>query len=252
MKNTKIGSAVRSFLEKFIELATMALFLWLLFVGIYAFYDAQNVNDSGKLDDKIVEVAAKAGIASDSDEFSLDELKKLNSEIVGWLKLDGTAIDYPVVQAKNNEKYLARDYKGDFATAGTPFVDYRNNKITDPFTIIYGHRMKDSIMFSDITRFADKTYFDHHTTGTFYAEQGKYKMEVLGFAVLNLGETDIYNVNTYKGNAAAAWNTFKKSAMYLSADADNKASGAKLILLSTCDKDSRHKRDVLLLRAVQQ
>ena len=251
MKNAKVAPAIRTFLEKAVELVTMALFLGLLFVGIYAFYDAQNVNDSGKLDDEIVEVAARAGITSESDNFSLDELKEINPEIVGWLKLDDTAIDYPVVQAKNNDKYLARDYKGDYATAGTPFVDYRNNKVTDAFTVIYGHRMKDSIMFSDITRFAEKWYFDRHQTGTLYTEQGKYKLEVLGFAVLNLGETDIYNINTYKGNAPAAYNTLKRDLTHIISDVDQKATGAKLILLSTCDKDARHKRDVLLLRAVK-
>ena len=251
MKNTKIIPGIRAFLEKAVELVTMALFLWLLFVGIYAFYDAQNVNDSGKLDEQIIEVATRAGVTGDSDNFSLTELQKINSEIVGWVRLDDTAIDYPVVQAKNNDKYLARDYKGDYATAGTPFVDYRNNKIADAFTVIYGHRMKDSIMFSDITRFSEKWYYDRHQTGTLYTDQGKYKLEVLGFAVLNLGETDIYNINTYKGNAAAAYNTFKRDAMYMDANADQKAVGAKLILLSTCDKDARHKRDVLLLRAVK-
>ncbi|MBR5922976.1 MAG: carboxypeptidase regulatory-like domain-containing protein, partial [Clostridia bacterium] len=173
----------------------------LLFIGIYAFYDAQNVNDSGRLDDEIVEVASRSGITSESDNFSLDELKKINSEIVGWVKINDTTIDYPLVQAKNNDKYLARDYKGDYATAGTPFVDYRNNKMADPLTVIYGHRMKDGIMFSDITRFAEKWYFDRHQTGTLYTDEGKYKLELLGFAVLNLGETDIYNVNTYKKNS---------------------------------------------------
>lgn len=251
MKNAKIVPTIRTFLEKAVELMTMAMFLGLLFIGIYAFYDAQNVNESGKLDEEIVEVASRSGITSDSDDFSLDELKKINSEIVGWIKIDDTAIDFPIVQAKNNDKYLARDYKGDYATAGTPFVDYRNDKIENPFTVIYGHRMKDSIMFSDITRFSEKWYYDRHQTGTLYTEQGKYKLEVLGFAVLNLGETDIYNINTYKGNALAAWNTLKRDLMYVADDADQKASGAKLILLSTCDKDARHKRDVLLVRAVR-
>ena len=250
MRNTTIIVVIRDFLEKLLELVAMALFLALLFIGLYAFYDAQHVNDSGKLDEKIIEVAAKAGITSDSDDFSLAELKKLNPDIVGWVKIDGTTIDYPVVQAKDNERYLARDYKGDYATAGTPFVDYRNNKLADSFTAIYGHRMKDGIMFSDITKFANKQFFDRNTSGTLYTEQGKYKLAILGFSVLNLGETDIYNISTYRGNAAAAYNTFKKSATYLRADADMKASGAKLILLSTCDKDSRHKRDVLLLRAM--
>ncbi|MBR5419146.1 class B sortase [Candidatus Saccharibacteria bacterium] len=251
MKNTRLVLVIRTFIEKAVELTTMAMFLGLLFIGIYAFYDAQNVNDSGRLDDEIVEVASRSGITSESDNFSLDELKKINSEIVGWVKINDTTIDYPLVQAKNNDKYLARDYKGDYATAGTPFVDYRNNKMADPLTVIYGHRMKDGIMFSDITRFAEKWYFDRHQTGTLYTDEGKYKLELLGFAVLNLGETDIYNVNTYKKNSAAAYNTFKRDAMYMVDGADQKAVGAKLVLLSTCDKDARHKRDVLLLRAVK-
>lgn len=246
MKNTKIIEAIRTFLEKLIELGALAVFLWLLFIGVYAFYDAQNVNESGKLGDDIIEVAAKAGVSATDEDFDFSEFKTINPEIVGWIQIDGTNIDFPVLQSKDNSKYLVKDYKGEFATAGSIFVDYRNNKFLDNFTVIYGHRMKNGLMFSDITLYKDRKFFDEHRLGMLYTEQGKYKMEAIGFAVITLANTDIYNVPVYKDKPVAAYDTYKRDSLYM---ADYKVnSGDKLLLLTTCDKDARHKRDVLLVK----
>lgn len=240
----KIASALRDFIGKLADLMAMSLFIILLFIGLYALYDARHVSKSGVIDDDM-----KAAVVSD-DGVSLDELKKINSDIVGWVKINNTHIDHPILQGPDNNKYLVRDYTGEFATAGSVFADYRNNKLADDFTIIYAHRMKDGLMFSDITNFSDRDYFNAHTSGKLYSEQGDFELEVLGFAVLNVANTNIYELDWLKDNASAAYESLKKNFLYEGAATFN--DGDRLLLLSTCDKDARYKRDVLLTKLVSK
>ena len=245
MKKDSVADGVRDFIEKLIELVIGAVFLWMLFVGVYAFVDAHGVTESGKLGDDVKAAAEELKTQSDG---KMDGLKAINNEIIGWITINDTQIDQPIMQAKDNTKYLTRDYSGNFSTSGGVFVDYRNNKLEDEYSIIYGHRMKDGLMFSDVTKYVDETYFRAHSTGTVYTETKKYKAEVIGFSVINVASTDIYAIEKLQNNSALAKAAFDRHAMYLS-DTEIKA-GDKLILLSTCDNDARFKRDVLLLRLV--
>jgi len=238
----KVVNSIRAFLERALDLVTMSLFLILLFIGLYAFYDAQHVVDSGKLDDDVLAVAPSA----EKDSFNLDEMKAINDEIIGWIKINDTHIDYPVLQSEDNAKYLVRNYKGEFATMGSAFADYRNNKLDDKFSIIYAHRMKDGLMFSDIINYNEKDYFDSHLSGKVYTEGKKYNLSVVGFAAVNVANADFYNVERYKDDSVSAYIAMAPSFRY--ASGVQVKAGDKLMVLSTCDTDARYMRDVLLVK----
>lgn len=239
----KVVNTLRDFVGKLADLIAMSLFVIFLFIGLYAFYDAGHVSSSGVIGEDVK-------MAVSDDGFSMEELKRVNSDIIGWVKIDGTHIDHPILQGPDNNKYLVRDYTGEFATAGSVFADYRNNKLADDFTIIYAHRMKDGLMFSDVTNYSDRDYFNSHLTGELYSEEGEFKLEVLGFAVLNVANTNIYELDWLKSDAQAAYESLKKNFLYEGTAAFN--SEDRLLLLSTCDKDARYKRDVLLTRLVAE
>ena len=79
-----------------------------------------------------------------------------NSDTVGWLYIPGTKINYPVVQADDNEYYLSRSFKQEEASCGTIFMDYQNDlNPLDRNTILFGHNMgsSSSLMFSQLTKF---------------------------------------------------------------------------------------------------
>ena len=70
------------------------------------------------------------------------DLKEINPEIVGWIKGEGTGIDYPVMQADNNSYYLKHLYNGEYNNNGSIFMDYRNSgDFSDKNTVLYGHHM---------------------------------------------------------------------------------------------------------------
>ena len=79
--------------------------------------------------------------------------------VVG-LALDGTKVDYPLLQSQDNVKYLDRNAFGDYTVSGSIFLDYRfNPNFTDFNTIIYGHSMASGAMFGEIQKFADQDFF---------------------------------------------------------------------------------------------
>lgn len=85
---------------------------------------------------------------------SFDELRKVNDDIVGWINMKDTMIQYPIVQSSDNAFYLTRNYLKNDTRAGSIFMDYRNDVLQEsPNTVVYGHRMRDGSMFAGLTNY---------------------------------------------------------------------------------------------------
>jgi sortase B len=92
------------------------------------------------------------------------ELTKKNEDIVGWLKIENTAIDYPVTQAEDNDFYLDKDVSKNANAAGSIFMDFRNNVVDlDRHIILYGHNMKDGSMFADLLHYESRWNFQNQS-----------------------------------------------------------------------------------------
>jgi len=90
-----------------------------------------------------------------------EEARYRNADMVGWLKVEGTRIDYPVVKAKDNKYYLKHDFLHNENSAGWIFMDSENN-LDDENIIIFGHHRKDGIMFGDIDKLMKKKFYDNN------------------------------------------------------------------------------------------
>jgi sortase B len=101
---------------------------------LYIVYDSLKVTKSVVLGEEIKMLAPL------DDAIDILRLRELNSDIVGWIRIPDTDIDYPILQGSDNDYYLSRNYLGEFAVAGSIFLDYRND-FGDDFLIIYGHSM---------------------------------------------------------------------------------------------------------------
>ena len=90
-------------------------------------------------------------------------LLEINSDLVGWVSVPDTVIDYPVVQAKDNNYYLRRDIHGNSARAGTIFMDYRSDaRARGRHTILYGHHMRNGSMFKDLEKYKNEGFFQEN------------------------------------------------------------------------------------------
>lgn len=83
---------------------------------------------------------------------NFNDLKKTNPDIVGWIKVNGTNINYPFVQSKDNKYYLTHSFNKSYNSAGWVFLDYRNNNTNNKNTIIYAHGRTDKTMFGTLKK----------------------------------------------------------------------------------------------------
>ena len=170
----------------------------LAWIGLYALLDSHLVSKTAIVSDSLVEMAKSNG-----DEV-IDALSEKSEYAIGWLKIDDTNINYPVVQGKNNTWFLNRGYTGEFATAGSLFLDYRNKKdFSDSFSIIYGHRMGNGEMFSDVQKFKNEYFFNMHRRGVLKLERVNYDLEIVAYAEVDANDWNIYNVDKSRLNSDA-------------------------------------------------
>lgn len=119
--------------------------------------------------------------------FDWDALRALNPDVVGWIVVPGTNINYPIVQTTNNEHYLYRLFDSTSSGTGAIFADYEGSAtLKGQNNIIYGHNMFDGSMFSDILMYSDQDYFDTHRAVYLCTPELNYELSAL--ATINVAE----------------------------------------------------------------
>ena len=243
---------ILKFIDHCLNFIVFSFFTLSLFFAGYALYDIYAVYEDTELTGEILKYKPEVdeyGILKNN--FSVNDLKTINEDIVGWIKIDNTNIDYPILAGVDNTEYLRRNYMGRYAPSGSIFLDYRNSKdLSDDFSIIYGHNMARGLMFSDIKKFKDNSYFQLNKTGKLYVEDGVYNLEIYSFSIIKANKDITYKLQQYgKGhNKELVSNLFN--------DAINKreivvGDNDKFLLLSTCYGLNNYDRSVLLTKMVK-
>ena len=106
---------------------------------------------------------------------NLKALFNQNSDCIGWIYIPGTAVNYPVMHTPSNpQKYLRRDFCGNYSQSGVPFLDSRCDlESTD--LIIYGHNMRNGTMFSELKNYVNADFRKAHPIIEFETANGIYK-----------------------------------------------------------------------------
>lgn len=106
-------------------------------------------------------------------------LKAVNSQVVGWIQIPGSQINYPVYQTTDNEYYLHTNAKGEWSIGGQIFMDYENNPngLIDQQTILYGHHMRNGSMFQFIGALNDQSTFNKVETIWYVTPTQTYELE---------------------------------------------------------------------------
>lgn len=111
-------------------------------------------------------------------------LLEQNPDIVGWVEIADTPINYPVVQAEDNSFYLSHNYRRVPSRSGSIFMDFRNDPGQDNRNmILYGHRMKDGSMFGSLGEYLDEDFYQTHRTFSFETKYHRYDVEVFSVYV---------------------------------------------------------------------
>ena len=185
----------------------------------------------------------------------LEELQEQNDEIVAWIEIPDTNINYPVIQAKDNDFYLDHDYKKEYSATGSLFLDKDfDTQNGSSNYLIYGHRNKQGLMFEDLLKYANKDFYESHKKIKFTTNEEDSIYEVVAVfysRVYYKKEQDVfryyYFVNAKDENE---YNDFvynaKKVSLYDTGI--NPQYGEQLLTLSTCEYSQEDGRFVVVFK----
>jgi len=179
-----------------------------------------------------------------------DGLLKTNPDVTGWIYIEDTNINEPIVQGTDNEYYVSHMVDGTSNSAGSIFMDYRNAPdFSDPHTVIYGHNMKNKTMFAHLTKYKDPEFFKTHSTGKIMTPIGSFQFEVIGGYVADLRE-EAWKVDFETDEEFLIWlqNTMERSEIGGTYVPDGTE---RIITLSTCDYVFDDARFVLVCRILE-
>ena len=166
----------------------------------------------------------------------IQKLQQQNEELVGWLKIDGTVIDYPVMQtATDNDYYLTHDFDQSTNSNGSIFMDERCDIVTPTTnTIIYGHNMKNGSMFAQLKKFSqnDETYKKSKYFWIFTPEKN-YRYEIISAYTTGVN-SDTYTLFKGPGEEFEKYLEKIKGYSEIKTDAEGLNMKDKIITLSTC------------------
>ncbi len=206
-------------------------------------YKYHKVNsDNKKLQEEVVTEVKQDSPLDRKVDFN--QLKSINEDIIGWIYIPNTNIDYALLKGKTNDTYIHTNYEKKYSFAGSIFLDEDNDvSLTDSNTIIYGHNMKNGSMFANIKKFADHDYFINHPEVYIYLPDGSINVYSVYSTKIIEATSDYYLKNidyaSYVANA--------KSSAKQSRDVDTQ-NAAPLLLLSTCYAPDTTTRSVLFAR----
>lgn len=126
-----------------------------------------------------------------------------NADCIGWIFIDGTNINYPVMHTPDNpQKYLRLSFEKKYSQSGVPFLDGRCS-LQDGNLIIYGHNMKNGTMFSDLKKYLDTDFREAHKTIEFQTADGVFLFEVTDVIRTNISDERYNQINSTDGRILA-------------------------------------------------
>lgn len=202
----------------------------------------ENERDVDYIDTREIETTTtkKAGSTYSSAYYTnysqvFDELLKKNSDTVGYLSVNNTKINYPVVQGSTNSYYLNRDFNKRKNSMGWIFMDYRNNsKELDKNTIIYGHNIKQGIMFGTLKYALNSSWYKKESNQIITFNTPTKNMKWRIFSIYRIPATEDYLKTEFKDDAEYMdfINMLKSRSLYDFNQTIDESS--KIITLSTC------------------
>lgn len=268
------GDGVREVARKSVALVSLVVFIGALSMLFYnmvylsyenkqkmnsiqtIYHNTNNTGDSGnsKGDDK----------PSAGEKIDWSKLKDINDEIVGWVEINDTNIDYPVMyhegDSRSSQYYLYRDYRGNPSDWGSVFVDYRSTEsVKSKNVILHGHHMNDGTMFADMLKYGgysiDMDFYKKAPTITFNTPEGNGTYKIISVFKTNTlsshGEFFNYMIGAFQNEKDFmnyVYDVRVRSLVNCPVDVNEDDT---LLTLSTCSYEYTDFRTVIVARKVR-
>ena len=219
---------------KFIILVFVVTLIISSYYLVKDFLEYKSSNDDNKeLVKDVINYTDNKEEKEDKIMINWDRLYEINKDIIGWIKIENTNINYPILKDDENLKYLKHSYNEKYNNNGSIFT-LNADPFNDENTVIYGHNMKNGTMFSELSKYMNKNFFDEHSTILIYTKNQNYKATV--FSCYSIG------VNQEEKNTKAL--DFEDEIEYYKKDSKYKVNNMenikKIIKLSTCSYLNNH------------
>ncbi len=255
LMTTKLRRRCNYIMRKIVYTIITILLISLVLISSYLIFKEkkQNEKQENTFED-LIEIVEENIENQEERKIDINKLYEENKDIVGWLKIDNTTINYPIMQNINDPNYyLHRDFYKNYSSYGTPYMAKQCNLNSDNI-VIYGHHMKNNKMFGELEKYKSKDFYNNHKIITFTTLEKEYSYEI--FAVF---KTTVYTKNTFRYYENI---NFENKKMYddfinICKDKSLYQTGIeikdkeKLITLSTCEYSNKNSRLVIVARKIK-
>ena len=257
--NAKAGKGKKDFLYTVAMVVFAAIFL--VSGGLLAkrfLDDKKTENEFSDLQSMIDTAAAPAPAGEDaaSNGAKFAALKDQNSDFIGWISIEGTSLDFPVMYAPDNKDYyLKHDFKHQYSDYGVPYLDEKTTigaNAQSNNLIVYGHNMKTGTIFGCLTEYKKAAYYQEHPIIEFDTLYGDAQYEVFAAFAIDVVQDTSFVYNQYVDTDEDAYNAYVDEVIRRS-DVNSgirPVYGEQLLTLSTCEYSSANGRYVVVARRV--
>lgn len=219
------------------------------------FDDRRSESEFAALESLIVSDAPAAdGEETNSAKFAA--LRDQNSDFIGWISIEDTKLDFPVMYAPNNKDfYLRHDFNKEYSVYGVPYLDEKTTLGANDQSenlVIYGHNMKTGTIFGCLTGYKEAGYYQQHPYVQFDTVYGDGTYEVFAAFSIDVAADTSFVYNQYVDMDEETYDTYVEEVISRS-DVDTgirPVYGEQLLTLSTCEYSSDNGRYVVVARRV--
>ena len=222
MKNYKYS------IGKIIIVFSIIILITSLYFLIKNYMDYKKTNNSMEnLKEDVIQRETEEETSSTTTIIDWKKLNALNKDIIGWIKINNTNIDYPILQSRDDLYYLKHDYMKKYNSNGSIFT-INNLPFEDNETILHGHNMRNNIMFSELSKYLQEDFFYSNNTFEIYTPECNY--EAIIFSAYSIGVQEEEN-NIKSLSFEEKINYYKSKSKY---DVSDVNDIEKIVKLSTC------------------
>lgn len=210
-----------------------------LYKGIKDYRDSENAyqnlaqNTEGQTEETIV---TDQGERHNFTKANFEALAEINPDVVGWLSLEDTVINYPIVQGSDNEYYLHHLFTKEYNNTGCIFMDVDNAKdFSDLNTVLYAHHMRNGSMFAELEGYRDQEYYDTHRELVLQTPSGNYLVEPFA-GLLTDGYSDYIQIGFQDSDSFLSYVNQMRSQSTFQSDVTITAED-RILTMSTCRYD---------------
>ena len=246
--------AARLFLRLCNAIVNFILIAALLVSGSYAAYalwdNNQVLTAAEDVQADMIKLKPEITPEAEDNSASFEELLSINPDVVGWISMDNTRIDFPILQGTSNLTYINTDVYGNFALAGSIFLDSRNRRdFSDSYSLLYGHHMANGNMFGDLDLYKDEKFFRENRTGTLILPDRTYNLEIISCMLVGASDDYIFEPDSTRYNIKALLKYAETKALFVNEEVLTRAKETEklqILALSTCSSEFTDARTIVL------